>query len=34
VPTPVNAAVQARMREITTRSRAPGSLDPADLLLA
>jgi 2-dehydropantoate 2-reductase len=34
VPTPVNAAVQARMREITTRSLAPGSLEPADLLVA
>jgi 2-dehydropantoate 2-reductase len=32
VPTPVNGAVQARMREITLRSRAPGSLDAADLL--
>jgi ketopantoate reductase len=34
VPTPVNAAVQARMREITTRSLPPGSLEPVDLLLA
>ena len=34
VPTPVNAAIQAAMREITRRSRAPGTLDPADLLAA
>ncbi len=33
VPTPVNAAVQARMREITRRSLTPGSLEPADLLV-
>ncbi|MGH3302658.1 MAG: ketopantoate reductase family protein [Streptosporangiaceae bacterium] len=33
VPTPVNAAVQARMREITRRSLAPVSLEPADLLV-
>jgi 2-dehydropantoate 2-reductase len=33
VPTPVNAAVQARMREITRRSLPPGSLEPADLLV-
>jgi 2-dehydropantoate 2-reductase len=32
VPTPVNGAVQARMREITRRSRAPGTLEAADLL--
>jgi 2-dehydropantoate 2-reductase len=32
VPAPVNAAVQARMREITRRSLTPRSLDPADLL--
>jgi 2-dehydropantoate 2-reductase len=32
VPTPVNDAVQARMREITRRSRAPGTLEAADLL--
>ena len=34
VPTPVNAAIQAAMREITRQSRAPGTLDPADLLAA
>lgn len=34
VPTPVNAAIQAGMREITRRSRAPGTLHPADLLAA
>ena len=34
VPTPVNAAIQAGMREITQRSRAPRTLDPADLLAA
>jgi 2-dehydropantoate 2-reductase len=34
VPTPVNAAIQAAMREISSRSRAPGTLDPADLLAA
>ena len=34
VPTPVNAAIQAAMREITRRSRAPGTLDPRDLLAA
>lgn len=34
VPTPVNAAIQAGMREIMGRSRAPGTLDPADLLSA
>jgi 2-dehydropantoate 2-reductase len=34
VPTPVNAAIQAAMREITRRSRAPGTLDPSDLLAA
>jgi 2-dehydropantoate 2-reductase len=34
VPTPVNAAIQAGMREITRRSRAPRTLDPADLLAA
>lgn len=34
VPTPVNAAIQAAMREITRRSRAPRTLDPADLLAA
>jgi 2-dehydropantoate 2-reductase len=33
VPAPVNAAVQARMREITRRSLTPGSLEPADLLV-
>jgi 2-dehydropantoate 2-reductase len=33
VPTPVNAAVQARMREITRRARAPRTLEPADLLV-
>jgi 2-dehydropantoate 2-reductase len=33
VPTPVNAAVQARMREITRRSLPPRSLEPADLLV-
>jgi 2-dehydropantoate 2-reductase len=33
VPTPVNAAVQARMREITRRSLTPRSLEPADLLV-
>ena len=32
VPTPVNGAVQARMREITRRSLTPGSLEPGDLL--
>ncbi len=32
VPTPVNAAVQARMREITRRSLTPRSIEPADLL--
>jgi 2-dehydropantoate 2-reductase len=32
VPTPVNGAVQARMREITGGSRAPGILEAADLL--
>ncbi|HEY7324330.1 MAG TPA: 2-dehydropantoate 2-reductase N-terminal domain-containing protein [Streptosporangiaceae bacterium] len=34
VPTPINAAIQAGMREITRRRRAPGTLDPADLLAA
>jgi 2-dehydropantoate 2-reductase len=34
VPTPVNGAVQARMREITRRSLPPGSLEPAELLAA
>jgi 2-dehydropantoate 2-reductase len=34
VPTPVNAAIQARMREIIRRSRAPRTLDPAELLAA
>jgi 2-dehydropantoate 2-reductase len=34
VPTPVNAAIQAGMREITRRSRAPRTIDPADLLAA
>jgi 2-dehydropantoate 2-reductase len=34
VPTPVNAAIQAGMREIIRRSRAPRTLDPADLLSA
>lgn len=34
VPTPVNAAIQAAMREITRRRRMPGTLDPADLLAA
>jgi 2-dehydropantoate 2-reductase len=34
VPTPVNAAIQAGMREITRRRRMPGTLDPADLLAA
>ena len=34
VPTPVNAAIQLGMREITGRSRAPRTLDPADLLAA
>ena len=34
VPTPVNAAIQAAMREVTRRSRAPRTLDPADLLAA
>jgi 2-dehydropantoate 2-reductase len=33
VPTPVNGAVQARMQEITRRSRAPGTLQAADLLV-
>jgi 2-dehydropantoate 2-reductase len=33
LPTPVNGAVQARMREITQRSRAPGTLEAADLLV-
>lgn len=33
-PTPVNAAIQARMREIIRRSRAPQTLDPAELLAA
>lgn len=33
VPTPVNAAIQARMQEITRRSLTPGSLDPAELLV-
>jgi 2-dehydropantoate 2-reductase len=33
VPTPVNAAVQARMRDITRRSLPSGSLEPADLLV-
>lgn len=33
VPTPVNAAVQARMREIIRRSLTPRSLEPADLLV-
>ncbi|MBO0830580.1 MAG: ketopantoate reductase family protein [Actinobacteria bacterium] len=32
VPTPVNAAVTLRMREITSRSLAPRTLDPAELL--
>jgi 2-dehydropantoate 2-reductase len=32
VPTPVNAAIQAAMGDITRRSRPPGSLDAADLL--
>jgi 2-dehydropantoate 2-reductase len=34
VPTPVNAAIQAAMREVTRQSRAPRTLDPADLLAA
>lgn len=34
VPTPVNAAIQAAMREVIRRSRAPRTLDPADLLAA
>jgi 2-dehydropantoate 2-reductase len=34
VPTPVNAAIQAGMSEIIRRSRAPGTLDPGDLLAA
>jgi 2-dehydropantoate 2-reductase len=34
VPTPVNAAIQTGMREITRRSRAPRTFDPADLLAA
>lgn len=34
VPTPVNTAIQTRMREITRRRRTPGTLDPADLLAA
>lgn len=34
VPTPVNAAIQAVMREITRRSREPRTLDPAELLAA
>lgn len=34
VPTPVNAAIQAGMREIAARSRAPRSLEAADLLSA
>jgi hypothetical protein len=34
VPTPVNAAIQSAMREVTRRSRAPGTLDPGDLLAA
>ncbi len=33
VPTPVNAAVQARMREVTRRARAPRTLEPAELLV-
>jgi 2-dehydropantoate 2-reductase len=33
VPTPVNAAVQARMRQITQRSLTPRSLEPTDLLV-
>jgi 2-dehydropantoate 2-reductase len=33
VPTPVNAAVQARMREITRGARAPRTVEPADLLV-
>jgi 2-dehydropantoate 2-reductase len=32
IPTPVNAAVQARMREIALRSLAPSTLQAADLL--
>jgi 2-dehydropantoate 2-reductase len=34
VPTPVNRAVQARMQEVTGRSRRPGTLQAADLLAA
>jgi len=34
VSTPVNAAIQAAMREVIRRSRAPRTLDPADLLAA
>ena len=34
VPTPVNAAIQAAMRDITRRSRAPRTLDPRALLAA
>lgn len=34
VPTPVNAAIQAAMREITRRSRAPRTVDPRELLAA
>jgi 2-dehydropantoate 2-reductase len=33
VPTPVNAAVQVRMREVIRRSLTPRSLEPADLLV-
>lgn len=34
VPAPVNAAVQARMREITRQSLVPRSIEPADLLVS
>ena len=34
VSTPVNAAIQAAMREVIRRSRAPRTLDPRDLLAA
>jgi 2-dehydropantoate 2-reductase len=34
VPTPVNAAIQAAMREVIRRSRAPRTLDPRELLAA
>lgn len=33
IPTPVNAAIQAGMREITRQSRAPRTLSPADLIM-